>query len=188
MTNDAATLPKWQVMVFGVYLVALNLVLLYVLLKIWPTAIPLDAGRHLVFWRYSFPMPPERTYLFIAVVAGALGSYIHLATSFADYVGNRQLLVSWLWWYALRPFIGMALAVIMYFVVRGGLILPNTSAEALSPYGIAAIGALAGMFSKQATEKLSEVFENLFKTEKGKNLKDKLKPDHGGGAKKPRDG
>ena len=40
---------------------------------------------------------------------------------------------------------------------------------------MAAVVGLAGMFSKQATDKLREVFENLFKTEKGTNRADPLK-------------
>ncbi len=65
----------------------------------------------------------------------------------------------------MRPFIGTALAVIVYFVVQGGLIAGTSGAGSLSPYGVAAIAGLAGMFSKQATDKLREVFENLFRTE-----------------------
>lgn len=64
----------------------------------------------------------------------------------------------------LRPFIGSALALLVYFAARGGLISGNAGAKDLSPYGIGALAALAGMFSKQATDKLREVFENLFKT------------------------
>jgi len=58
--------------------------------------------------------------------------------------------------------------------VRGGLIGGSTGADALSPYGVAAIAGLAGLFSKQATDKLREVFENLFRTEHPPNRTDKL--------------
>ena len=34
----------------------------------------------------------------------------------------------------------------------------------MNPFGIAALGGLAGMFSKQATDKLNEVFSTMFKT------------------------
>ncbi len=175
MSEKDPEINRFLVLAFGAYLIVLNVVLLFTLLKIWPTTVPLEPAREVVAFGRTFAMPPERTFLVIALLAGALGSYIHLATSFADYAGNRQLVGSWLWWYTLRPFIGMALAVIMYFVVRGGLILPTTSPEGLSPYGVAAIGALAGMFSKQATDKLREVFENLFKTDKPTDRADKLK-------------
>jgi len=74
----------------------------------------------------------------------------------------------------LRPFIGVAWSLIVYFAVRGGLMGGATGAGALSPYGVAAIAGLAGMFSKQATDKLREVFENLFKTEHPPNRSDKL--------------
>lgn len=92
-----------------------------------------------------------------------------MATSFATYVGNKSLVDSWYWWYVLRPFIGMALALVFYFAIRGGLLLVAGVADtkSLNPYGIAAISGLVGMFSKQATDKLSDVFTTLFKTDQG---------------------
>jgi nitrogen regulatory protein PII len=36
----------------------------------------------------------------------------------------------------------------------------------LNPYGVAAFAALAGMFSRQATDKLREVFETVFTAQK----------------------
>jgi hypothetical protein len=44
----------------------------------------------------------------------------------------------------------------------------------LSPHGIAAIAGLDGMFSKQATGKLREVFETLFKTDEPPKRVDRL--------------
>jgi hypothetical protein len=122
----------------------------------------------------TFQVPLETRYLLIVIISGALGSYIHLATSFADYVGNQRLVGTWIWWYLLRPFIGMALAVLLYFAARGGILTGNAS-QSLNPYGIAAIAGMAGMFSKQATDKLREIFENLFKTERPVDRANKLK-------------
>jgi hypothetical protein len=42
----------------------------------------------------------------------------------------------------------------------------------LSPYGVAAMSALTGLFSKQATEQLREVFETLFRTQQKVERKD----------------
>jgi hypothetical protein len=123
--------------------------------------------------RLVLSLPLETRYLLIVTLAGALGSYVHLATSFAEYVGNRAFLWSWGLWYFLRPFIGMALAVILYFAIRGGLITGTGGTETLNLYGVAALAGLAGMFSKQATDKLREVFENFFKTEKASVRGDK---------------
>jgi hypothetical protein len=53
----------------------------------------------------------------------------------------------------------------------------STKPESLPPvnvYGIIAIACLAGLFSKQATDKLREVFENLFRVEKPVKRADKL--------------
>jgi hypothetical protein len=67
----------------------------------------------------------------------------------------------------LGPFIGMALALIFYFVVRGGLLSTGAAASNMSVFGVAAVAGLVGMFSKQATDKLREWFDNLFRTEQG---------------------
>jgi len=178
---DSSTIPPESInqvvrVIFGLYMMVLNIILVYLLIRIWPGKLPVDPGEQIsVFWgKLHFYLTPETRYLSIVVLTGALGSYIHTATSFADFVGNRQFYASWTWWYLLRPFIGVALSLIVYFAVRGGLIGGSTGADALSPYGVAAIAGLAGLFSKQATDKLREVFENLFKTEHPPNRTDKL--------------
>jgi hypothetical protein len=87
-----------------------------------------------------------------------------------DYLGNGTLVASWVWWYLLRPFIGMVLALLFYFVFRGGFItvgVQNDAASLLNPFGIAALAALVGMFSKTATDKLQEVFTTLFRPAPG---------------------
>jgi len=163
------TASKGWVVVFGSYLIVLNLVMLYLLVALWPHQLPLKPDPielRLLPGARPLLIGMETRFLLLVAVAGGLGSYIHLATSFADYLGNRQFMKSWGWWYILRPFIGMALAMIVYFAARAGLIGGTSGAETLSPYGMAALAGLAGIFSKQATDKLREVFENLFKTDK----------------------
>lgn len=166
------------VLTFGIYLTLLNLLLLYVLLRLWPGQVPLKA-EHLTVKLIPGLWEPdvwtEVRYLALVAITGALGSYIHLATSFADYLGNRQFVSSWKWWYVLRPFIGSALAVIVYVAARGGLVSGGAGAGDLSPYGVTALAGLSGMFSKQATDKLREVFENMFKSETPPRT-DPLKP------------
>jgi hypothetical protein len=117
--------------------------------------------------RLKLNLDPETALLVLVVAASALGSYVHAATSFATYVGNQRFAMSWTWWYLLRVFIGVALAVLFYFAVRGGVLSAQAQSGALNPYGVAALAALVGLFSKQATDKLREVFETLFKTGEG---------------------
>jgi hypothetical protein len=115
--------------------------------------------------------------LLAVMLAGALGSYIHGVNSFVTYVGNRSFLNSWIPWYVLRPFMGVAMAVIFYVVVRGGVLVMSGGASAVDPYAMMTVAALAGMFSKQASDKLAEVFDTLFRSRADDERKDKLEPD-----------
>jgi hypothetical protein len=111
------------------------------------------------------PLTRELQLLLLALFAGALGSYVHALKSLSDFIGNRTLTASWFWWYITRPFLGMAMAVIFYAVLRGGF-LTGTPADAkvVNPFGVLAIGALVGMFADKAAQKLGEVFDTLFKS------------------------
>lgn len=113
--------------------------------------------------------------LFLAVIlAGALGSYIHAVNSFVSYVGNRRFYNSWIAFYVLRPFMGVAMALVFYVVVRGGVLVLSGGNGAVDPYGMMTVAALAGMFSKQASDKLAEVFDTLFRSRADEGRKDKL--------------
>ena len=102
--------------------------------------------------------------LLIAIFAGALGSYLHGLKSLADFIGERSAIASWFWWYISRPFMGMALALVFYAVLRGGFVIGSPAdAKVVNPFGVLAIGALVGMFSDKAAQKLGEVFDVVFK-------------------------
>jgi hypothetical protein len=122
-------------------------------------------------------MPRELSYLVLAMVLGGLGSFLQAARSFADYAGNRTLVSSWAWWYTLQPFVGATLALFFYLVIRGGLLSGTASAADLSPHAVAAVSGLVGMFSKQAGDKLNEIFSLLLKTSGEPPRKDKINPD-----------
>ena len=115
-------------------------------------------------WQTTF----DERLLMLVIVAGILGAFVHGATSLADYIGNNSFSKSWTWFYLLRPAIGMSLALVFYFVIRGGFLSTTGGAQDINPYGIAALSGLVGMFSKQATDKLSEVFATLFRSAPGR--------------------
>lgn len=166
--------------VLGLYLVLGPVLLAWAIYLLWPIFVAGANGEKTLVETISIPglepipMPYEGRLILLVLAVGALGSYIHSATSFVSYVGNRSLLASWVLWYWLRPFIGMALALIFYFVIRGGLLSAGATAEELSLFGIMAIAGLVGMFSKQATDKLRETFDNLFRTDTADERRDKL--------------
>ena len=171
----------------GIYFICLAVLTFYLLIATWPVVG--DGGANFVdAWVFGYPLTatPDARLFITVVAAGALGSLVHCLTSFADYVGNRTLKRSWVWYLILRTPIGIALALLFYLVLRGGLIAPTLSTTPtdttpkshawtlLNPYGLAAIAAMAGMFSKQATDKLSELFDTLFKTDNPVERRDPL--------------
>jgi hypothetical protein len=162
----------------GICYLLLALLFFYLLIAAWP--VPVVVGDKVTTFKLFniFGIPchwaPDRHMLFLVMVAGALGSLTYTWTSFGDFVGNRELSTNWIWFFVLRIPIGIALAVLFYFIIRGGLLIPTVQAPTtpgangadatvlLNPYSIAAFSALAGMFSKQATDKLAAVFDVVF--------------------------
>jgi hypothetical protein len=170
-----------QIFWAGLSFLVFALLMFYVLVTSWPVPVmgttpPADA-RHIFEHFHIFGsgpldwLPDQRMFLTV-IAAGSIGSLIHTLTSLGDYIGNRKLSANWLWWFALRVPIGVALALVSYVLLRGGLIVPQqqqagaSTAVQLNPYAIAGFAALAGMFSRQATDKLREVFETLFTAQK----------------------
>lgn len=145
-----------------------------------PTLVPALPGQNAGDWNphasifgRSFTIPSDMRFLLIVAIAAALGSYVQIATSFTTYLGNGTFRKRWMWWYVLRIPIGVALALLFYFAIRGGF-FTTVSGVDVNPFGIAALGGLVGMFSKQASDKLEDVFEELFKSERNRTRADKL--------------
>jgi len=123
-----------------------------------PTA-PLNLGK----WKPYITR--EIQLLLIVLAAGALGCLIHGLRSIAIFIGNRNAVSSWFWWYITRPLLGMAMSLIFYSLLRGGF-LAGTQADAkvVSPFGVLAIGAMVGMFTDKAVGKLADIFDMLLRS------------------------
>ncbi len=134
-----------------------------------PTA-PLNLGKCKPY------ITREVQLLLIVLAAGALGCLIHGLRSIAVFIGNRNAVSSWFWWYITRPLLGMAMSLIFYSLLRGGF-LAGTQADAkvISPFGVLAIGALVGMFTDKAVGKLAEIFDMLFRSKADEANKDTIK-------------
>jgi hypothetical protein len=149
------------------YHFALSLLLLYLLTKVWPHKIPVDeAGKHtLLLFGSTFEITYEMQVLLLVMLAGALGSFVHGASSLVNFVGSRKVVASWRWWYLLRPFIGSTLALGFYFAVRAGFFATSAGTGTLNTVGFAATAFLVGMFTRQASEKLAELFNTMFRVQ-----------------------
>lgn len=157
--------PEW-IRFFAYYYSLLALLLVVILVKVWPSSIPATQGEsHVVAllggW-IRIPISQELQMILVVVLSGALGSYVHGATSFVTFAGTRSIVASWRWWYILRPFIGSVLALGFYFVVRAGFFDTAQGTQTTTLLGFAAMAFLVGMFTRQATEKLSQLFDALF--------------------------
>lgn len=195
--NPASKSPTF---LLGIAFLLIGLVLAYLLVAFWPHpkivtaaaspnvdgAAATTAQQKQPAWDpettamgFSFRLDPDVRLLILVLLAGALGSYIHAVQSFTSYVGNSSFKTTWTWWYILRLPVGATLALFIYFVVRGGLLAAGSAtasgaANDLNLYGIMSFSGLAGLFSKQAADKLSEVFDTLFATKEDRKREDKL--------------
>jgi hypothetical protein len=122
----------------------------------------------------------EGSVLLMVMLLGALGGTLHFLGSLVKYVGNRQFKRSWILYYVSLPINGAILAPIMYMLLRVGILSPSNAAAGgssianLNLIAICAFAALTGLFSKVASAKLSEVFQNLFRSEP--TARDQIRP------------
>ena len=134
---------------------------------------------YVFWWRFdTIGAPWDFRLLVIALWFGALGSLLHAGSSFVRYAGNRQLIVSWLPWYIVRPFLGAGLAAVFYVVMRAGIGTAGGAAPIdMNHYTVAAFAALVGLFTHGATVKLKDVFDALFPPRDGAGDADPLRED-----------
>ncbi len=100
--------------------------------------------------------------LLLIALLGAVGGLIHGASSFAVFTGNRQLRVSWIWWYALKPILGALVALVFYLVYRAGFGGNDVGLSTADCMKVGALAGLVGLFSEPATLKLKEIFDTVF--------------------------
>lgn len=103
----------------------------------------------------------------VAIFAAGVGSSLSSILAYLRHACERRdFELYYAPWYIARPIMGMLLGLIFYFVLRGGLLATITSGTTeLDNWAIAAFASLVGMFSKDAIEKLREVFHTLFRSE-----------------------
>jgi len=167
--NDKTKIAPFYLSILGIGLLTFASIIIYCC---W-VLLPNNEENWVYFLGNKSFIEKDARLTLLVVLSGALGSFIHTATSFSRYIGHDKFYKRWIWWYILRPFIGSALALIFYFVIRGGLFTGNSSDD-INFHGILAISSLVGMFSKQATDKLDELFNNLFRTEKEQDNTDSI--------------
>jgi hypothetical protein len=155
--------------VIGGSLVVVTGVLILQLLVIWPavtaatptTGDPKAVQTPLVFGLAHATFDPQVILIALVLMAGGLGALVGSTRRFLYFATRDELTKRDEWSYLIRPLQGAALALIVYFTLRGGYLGQDQNA-AVNPYGVAALSALVGLFTRHAVSKLTDVFDTLF--------------------------
>jgi IPT/TIG domain len=154
------------IVILSVFMSAVALLALYGLWRFWPAASPTSgsppATAKFSYFGWNVTLTRDQQFFVVTAFAGVIGAMLHGLRSMSTYVGERYLFRSWIPYYILLPIVGGLLATIVYLVLRAGLLPGAGTSSQPDPYGITAVGALVGLFSAQAAEKLKAVFETLF--------------------------
>jgi hypothetical protein len=160
-------MASWERSAIGWAIVLFAALLLSQLFAIWPAVMAATTvGGHAPVTTFLFGakhvvLNSEVALLLMVCIMGALASLVELIRAFTKHAGQGNLTHRWAWWYGLRPIQGAALALVVYFALRGGL-LGIDSTKPLNPYGLAAFAGFVGLFTRHAVSKLSQVFDTLF--------------------------
>jgi len=172
----------------AVLIIIFTLLPVIFIVAIWPDRLPAIGEKVGMIYQWDWfnvrlddhlsttgPYISLNSVIFLLVaLAGFLGSMIHIATSFTNFVGAEQFKKSWIPWYFVKPFTATGVALILYFVLRAGLLNLGDSNQ-VNLYGLVTLSALAGLFTDKATIKLEEVFTVIFKPKDARP--DKLEKD-----------
>lgn len=164
----------------GVYLSLATLVALLSAISIWPAvesvtnadgeatsaAAPVagqaaEVVQVAIFPRVSVPFSPGQAVLVFALAMGAAGGGLAGLRALAEHRAAEDFKTSYTWWYVIRPLIGAGLAVIVYLILRAGLVgaAPTT---VLNAFGVGSVAALSGLFAQNVLVRLNLVIEALF--------------------------
>ena len=115
-----------------------------------------------VFLGFDITDPLTLVLAFVAL-AGILGSSINGLRSHAKHTAMGNFDLNYWAWYAIRPFVGSATALALYFLLTAGLITVATEeVGVLSPPALAAFSFVAGLASKAAIDRIRDAIESLF--------------------------
>jgi hypothetical protein len=156
--------------VIGGSLVVVTGLLMTQLLAIWPGVVaatviapekPHAVWTPLLFGLAHMSFHPQVVLIAMVLIVGALGALVGGCRRFLYFATRDELTKRDEWSYLIRPLQGAALALIVYFTLRGGYLGQDQNAP-VNPYGVAALSALVGLFTRHAVSKLTDVFDTLF--------------------------
>ena len=120
--------------------------------------------------RLSFEVSSEMLFLYTALVAGIFGGGLRSLVKFARNEGEDVV--------RLRGAVGGGMAVVIYFLIRGGLLQVGSDGANFNPYTIVAISTLTGMFAIELFTQLQGVATKaIWKADGSSDSQDEPDPD-----------
>ncbi|MCP4612325.1 MAG: hypothetical protein GY845_26815 [Planctomycetes bacterium] len=164
--SDSSSVGSVGILLTAVYLILSSIILLVAIIQCWPSSVTprgqINTISQTQFLLWTFMLSNEACLILIVVLAGALGGQVRSLRSLAWYAGNKELKKSWLLQYIFSPFTGATLAIVTYFVIRGGFVSAGSPTQQSSVYVYAGIASIVGIASEPVALKLKQVAESLF--------------------------
>jgi hypothetical protein len=167
----------------SIYTIIIFVIITYFLIDVWPATtndLALNATRSANIYGTgaSFLIGPETSLILIMMFSGTIGACVFSLFAISHHLGaDKDFDKAWQAWYLLRPIVGAGLALIFYFVLRGGVLTIGANLNNLNLVGVAAISGLVGMFSEHAMHKLQDLADTLFGIAPGDDQKKTTKPE-----------
>ena len=152
------------IVIAGVVLAALALI---ALIQVWSeceAAGPEDEVDLNILWFIDLTVSGGTAVLILVAIGGVLGATLTGIRNAASFQGQRTFDRSWTSWYIIRPVLGAGIALVLYLALMGGLLGVNADDSEVNKFGVTALAVLSGLFSRDAIEKLAELFSNIFST------------------------
>jgi len=163
LAHDTPQGAGWRATLLGVVTVAELVLLLGAFVPVMQTASALDANQPatLSYLGWSMTATKPGVFVVVSLLGGALGGALHAIASLTAHVAAGDFGDRWTMWYLANPVVGAALATVFLLVLQAGLggqAAPTTGGL----YGIAAVAAMTGLFSRHALNKLKDIFDVAF--------------------------
>jgi hypothetical protein len=159
-----------KLIILGLFLLIIPVILVFFIIDFWPIK---DAAN--TWSNYTlilgFYLAFHLRMLVLVLLAGGLGSYIHVATSFSYHIAKGDFEPHWYWWYWMRIPIGATLALVTIMIIQGKLFVPPTANNDAIPFTTIGVAALIGLFSRFAVDKLRDIFDVVFNPREKKDDK-----------------
>jgi hypothetical protein len=168
---EAGGFLDWiKLIILGFFLLIIPVILVFFIIDFWPVKNP-ATGWSITTMILELNLSYHLRMLLLVLLAGGLGSYIHVATSFSYHIAKRDFEPHWYWWYWMRIPIGATLALVTIMIIEGGLFMVPAVTNNAIPITTIGIAALIGLFSHHAVEKLHDIFDVVFNPRNKKNDK-----------------